>query len=165
MSYYLDATPEKFRDGWLRMGDMGVLDSLGYLRITDRTKDVIKSGGEWVASIDLENAIMAHPLALEVGARSSRRLRARCEVGRAAVWPLKDQTRMIAVPLYLEPMLVDVAVMEFTKRAEVRELMRATIGAFFNVVNIGPACEAVTSREPARLIPHHHRATVACRNL
>ena len=60
-SYYLDATPEKFRDGWLRTGDMGTLDPLGYVRITDRTKDVIKSGGEWVSSIDLENAIMAHP--------------------------------------------------------------------------------------------------------
>jgi fatty-acyl-CoA synthase len=64
-SYYLDATPEKFRDGWLRTGDMGTLDSRGYLRITDRTKDVIKSGGEWVSSIDLENAIMAHPAIAE----------------------------------------------------------------------------------------------------
>ena len=64
-SYYLDATPEKFRDGWLRTGDMGTLDDLGYLRITDRTKDVIKSGGEWVSSIDLENVIMAHPDILE----------------------------------------------------------------------------------------------------
>ena len=64
-SYHLDATPEKFHDGWLRTGDMGTLDSRGYLRITDRTKDVIKSGGEWVSSIDLENAIMAHPSVLE----------------------------------------------------------------------------------------------------
>ena len=64
-SYHLDATPEKFRDGWLRTGDMGTLDARGYLRITDRTKDVIKSGGEWVSSIDLENAIMAHPSVLE----------------------------------------------------------------------------------------------------
>jgi fatty-acyl-CoA synthase len=64
-SYYLDATPEKFREGWLRTGDMGTLDMRGYLRITDRTKDVIKSGGEWVSSIDLENAIMAHPAVAE----------------------------------------------------------------------------------------------------
>ena len=64
-SYYLDPTPEKFHDGWLRTGDMGTLDSRGYLRITDRTKDVIKSGGEWVSSIDLENVIMAHPAVLE----------------------------------------------------------------------------------------------------
>jgi fatty-acyl-CoA synthase len=64
-SYHLDATPEKFRDGWLRTGDMGTLDAKGYLRITDRTKDVIKSGGEWVSSIDLENVIMAHPAIAE----------------------------------------------------------------------------------------------------
>ncbi len=64
-SYHLDDTPEKFRDGWLRTGDMGTLDSRGYMRITDRTKDVIKSGGEWVSSIDLENAIMGHPAVLE----------------------------------------------------------------------------------------------------
>ena len=64
-AYHLDATPEKFRDGWLRTGDMGTIDSYGYLRITDRTKDVIKSGGEWVSSIDLENVIMAHPAVLE----------------------------------------------------------------------------------------------------
>ena len=64
-AYHLDETPEKFRDGWLRTGDMGTLDELGYLRITDRTKDVIKSGGEWVSSIDLENVIMAHPKILE----------------------------------------------------------------------------------------------------
>jgi fatty-acyl-CoA synthase len=64
-SYHLDATPEKFHNGWLRTGDMGALDKYGYLRITDRTKDVIKSGGEWVSSIDLENAIMAHPSILE----------------------------------------------------------------------------------------------------
>ena len=64
-AYHLDATPEKFHDGWLRTGDMGTLDAHGYLRITDRTKDVIKSGGEWVSSIDLENVIMAHPAVLE----------------------------------------------------------------------------------------------------
>jgi fatty-acyl-CoA synthase len=64
-AYHLDATPEKFREGWLRTGDMGTLDDKGYLRITDRTKDVIKSGGEWVSSIDLENVIMSHPLVAE----------------------------------------------------------------------------------------------------
>lgn len=44
---------------------MGTIDSEGYLRIVDRTKDVIKSGGEWVSSVELENALMAHPLVLE----------------------------------------------------------------------------------------------------
>ena len=52
-------------DGWLRTGDVAAMDSLGYLRITDRTKDLIKSGGEWISSVDLENAIMAHPAVAE----------------------------------------------------------------------------------------------------
>ena len=64
-SYYKDPSTEKFHDGWLRTGDMGTLDLKGFVRITDRTKDVIKSGGEWVSSLDLENAIMAHPSVLE----------------------------------------------------------------------------------------------------
>jgi fatty-acyl-CoA synthase len=48
-------------DGWLRSGDLGTLDAVGYLRIVDRAKDIIKSGGEWISSVDLENAIMSHP--------------------------------------------------------------------------------------------------------
>jgi fatty-acyl-CoA synthase len=53
---------EKFTaDGWLRTGDVATMDELAYLRITDRTKDLIKSGGEWISSVDLENALMAHP--------------------------------------------------------------------------------------------------------
>jgi fatty-acyl-CoA synthase len=55
----------KFHDGWLRTGDVGNLDELGYIRLTDRSKDVIKSGGEWISSVDLENALMAHPDVLE----------------------------------------------------------------------------------------------------
>ncbi len=56
------ADPAKFsEDGWLRTGDVANMDAHGYLRITDRTKDLIKSGGEWISSVDLENAIMAHP--------------------------------------------------------------------------------------------------------
>ncbi|MEA2656764.1 MAG: hypothetical protein QOI23_2129, partial [Chloroflexota bacterium] len=64
-SYYGDPTPERFHDGWLRTGDIGSLDRRGFMQISDRTKDVIKSGGEWISSVDLENAIMAHPKILE----------------------------------------------------------------------------------------------------
>ncbi|MFC6007418.1 long-chain fatty acid--CoA ligase [Angustibacter luteus] len=60
-SYYLDDDPEKFDGGWLRTGDVGSLTHDGFLRLTDRAKDVIKSGGEWISSVDLENALMAHP--------------------------------------------------------------------------------------------------------
>jgi fatty-acyl-CoA synthase len=60
-SYYKDEDATKFHDGWLRTGDVGTLDHQGYMTISDRTKDVIKSGGEWISSVELENAVMAHP--------------------------------------------------------------------------------------------------------
>jgi fatty-acyl-CoA synthase len=61
-AYYEDPSgAEKFHDGWLRTGDIASIDSRGYIRISDRSKDVIKSGGEWISSVDLENALMAHP--------------------------------------------------------------------------------------------------------
>lgn len=59
-------TPEKFTaDGWLRTGDVATIDALRFVRITDRTKDLIKSGGEWISSVDLENALMGHPAVAE----------------------------------------------------------------------------------------------------
>lgn len=65
-AYYNDErTAEAFRDGWLYTGDIAVLTKEGYIKITDRTKDLIKSGGEWISSVDLENALMSHPDVLE----------------------------------------------------------------------------------------------------
>ncbi|MBO0801840.1 MAG: long-chain fatty acid--CoA ligase [Nocardiopsaceae bacterium] len=64
-AYYKDPAPEKFHDGWLRTGDVGTLDARGFLRLTDRAKDVIKSGGEWISSMELENLLMAHPSVAE----------------------------------------------------------------------------------------------------
>lgn len=64
-SYVADEGTEQFHDGWLRTGDVGTLDGEGFMQISDRTKDVIKSGGEWISSVDLENAIMAHPDVIE----------------------------------------------------------------------------------------------------
>jgi fatty-acyl-CoA synthase len=66
-SYY-NLPEERHRwsdDGWLRTGDVVTIDSEGYMKITDRTKDLIKSGGEWISSVDLENAIVAHPAVRE----------------------------------------------------------------------------------------------------
>jgi len=58
--------PDKFTaDGWLRTGDVASVDALGFVKITDRTKDLIKSGGEWISSVDMENALMAHPAVAE----------------------------------------------------------------------------------------------------
>ncbi len=64
-SYYGVDDPEKFHDGWLRTGDIGTLDALGFMVISDRTKDVIKSGGEWISSVEIEGAMMAHPAVFE----------------------------------------------------------------------------------------------------
>jgi fatty-acyl-CoA synthase len=58
--YHDDSSPEKFHDGWLRTGDIAAIDAHGFIRITDRSKDVIKSGGEWISSVDLEGELMAH---------------------------------------------------------------------------------------------------------
>jgi fatty-acyl-CoA synthase len=60
------ADPDKFTsDGWFRTGDVATIDAHGYVKITDRTKDLIKSGGEWISSVDLENALMGHPAVRE----------------------------------------------------------------------------------------------------
>lgn len=64
-SYYRDAAPDHFHDGWLRTGDVGTIDPDGFLTLTDRAKDVIKSGGEWISSVHLENAVMGHPDVVE----------------------------------------------------------------------------------------------------
>lgn len=58
---YPQAADKWTDDGWFRTGDVVTIDQHGYVKITDRTKDLIKSGGEWISSVDLENAIMAHP--------------------------------------------------------------------------------------------------------
>ena len=64
-----DRDPERsrpvFADGWLHTGDVGTIDAEGYVRLVDRTKDLVKSGGEWISSVDLENLIMSHPKVLE----------------------------------------------------------------------------------------------------
>ncbi|MBI4469095.1 MAG: long-chain fatty acid--CoA ligase [Acidobacteria bacterium] len=60
-SYYREAAPERFHAGWLRTGDVGTIDSRGYIQISDRAKDIIKSGGEWISSVELENKLMSHP--------------------------------------------------------------------------------------------------------
>ena len=87
------ATDKFTADGWLRTGDVATMDALGFVRITDRTKDLIKSGGEWISSVDLENALMAHPADRRGGRdrdsrreveRTAARLRRRCKPGQHA---------------------------------------------------------------------------------
>jgi fatty-acyl-CoA synthase len=65
-SYYNDErSSDSFQDGWFRTGDVATIDPEGYVQIVDRTKDLVKSGGEWISTVDLENVIMGHPKVLE----------------------------------------------------------------------------------------------------
>lgn len=63
-----DKSRELWRNGWLHSGDVGHIDPKGYLQVTDRIKDVIKTGGEWISSLDLENCVSRHPAVLEAAA-------------------------------------------------------------------------------------------------
>ena len=75
-SYYDDPrSADSFADGWLRTGDVANVDEYGYVQLVDRTKDLVKSGGEWISSVELETKIMAHPAVLEaavIGAAHSK---------------------------------------------------------------------------------------------
>ncbi|HSP79268.1 MAG TPA: long-chain fatty acid--CoA ligase, partial [Myxococcaceae bacterium] len=72
-SYYGGEGADRFTsDGWFKTGDVVTLDADGYVRITDRSKDVIKSGGEWISSVTLENALMSHPAVLEAAVFAGR---------------------------------------------------------------------------------------------
>src|SRR3954470_7682074 len=64
-SYYRDEDASKFNAGWLRTGDVGMISPDGYLTLTDRAKDVIKSGGEWISRVDLEHALLSHTHVVE----------------------------------------------------------------------------------------------------
>jgi fatty-acyl-CoA synthase len=63
--YYNDDSSDKFDDGWLKTGDIASIDQQGFMKISDRSKDVIKSGGEWISSVELEGHLMAHDAVAE----------------------------------------------------------------------------------------------------
>ena len=65
--YYKAEKPTLTEDGWFDTGDVAIIDGDGFMQITDRSKDVIKTGGEWVSSIDIENAAMLHPGVAQAG--------------------------------------------------------------------------------------------------
>ena len=72
-SYFGDEGKDRFtKDGWFKTGDIVTIDADGYVRITDRSKDVVKSGGEWISSVQLENALMSHPAVLEAAVFAAR---------------------------------------------------------------------------------------------
>ena len=86
-SYYQNADPSKFDDGWLRTGDVGRVDPQGFITLTDRAKDVIKSGGEWISSVELET--VHHGAPGSAGGGCGRR--ARRAVAGAAIGRRRDQ--------------------------------------------------------------------------
>jgi fatty-acyl-CoA synthase len=72
-AYFSDEGTDRFTaDGWFKTGDVVTIDADGYVQITDRSKDVIKSGGEWISSVQLENALMSHPAVLEAAVFAGR---------------------------------------------------------------------------------------------
>ncbi|MBI1771620.1 MAG: AMP-binding protein, partial [Burkholderiales bacterium] len=64
-SYYKNEGGDVLEDGWFPTGDVATIDTDGYMQITDRSKDVVKSGGEWIGTIDLENVAVSHPAILQ----------------------------------------------------------------------------------------------------
>ena len=79
--YFKDEGGDPLVDGWFPTGDVATIDADGFLQITDRSKDVIKSGGEWISSIDVENIAMAHPavaMAACIGCRTPSGTSGRC---------------------------------------------------------------------------------------
>jgi len=120
--YYNDPQPDKFHDGWLITGDVGKIDAEEYLIISDRSKDLVKSGGEWISSVDLENHIVGlagvaqacvvaqpHPkwderpvalVVLEAGAEVSKEAIAEHCATAFAKWQLPDDVLYIdSIPL------------------------------------------------------------------
>ena len=111
--YYEDPSgADKFHDGWLRTGDVASIDSKGFLRITDRAKDLIKSGGEWISSVELENALMSHPDVMEAAviAKPDERWTERplaCIVCREGTRPTTEELRAHLEPLVAKWWLPD----------------------------------------------------------
>jgi fatty-acyl-CoA synthase len=127
--YYEDPSgADKFHDGWLRTGDIASIDSKGFLRITDRAKDLIKSGGEWISSVELENALMSHPDVMEAAviAKPDERWTERplaCIVCREGTRPTAEELRAHLEPLVAKWWLPD----EF---AFVEAVPKTSVGKF-----------------------------------
>ena len=120
--YYKGEGGDPLKDGWFPTGDVATIDADGFMQITDRSKDVIKSGGEWISSIDIENAAMAHPavamaacigmphpkwderpivaVALKPGAEVTREELLKFYEGRVAKWQVPDDVVFVdAIPI------------------------------------------------------------------
>jgi acyl-CoA synthetase (AMP-forming)/AMP-acid ligase II len=146
--YYEDSSgADKFHDGWLRTGDIASIDRQGFLRITDRAKDLIKSGGEWISSVELENALMSHPDVMEAAviAKPDERWTERplaCIVCREGSSPTPESLRAHLEPLVAKWWLPD----EF---AFIEAVPKTSVGKFDKKVLRAQLAEGQLETTPA----------------
>jgi fatty-acyl-CoA synthase len=146
--YYEDPSgADKFHDGWLRTGDVASIDSQGFLRITDRAKDLIKSGGEWISSVELENALMSHPDVMEAAviAKPDERWTERplaCVVCREGSSPTPEELRAHLEPLVAKWWLPD-------EYAFIEAVPKTSVGKFDKKVLRGQLAEGELDTAPA----------------
>ena len=146
--YYEDPSgADKFHDGWLRTGDVASIDSQGFLRITDRAKDLIKSGGEWISSVELENALMSHPDVMEAAviAQPDERWTERplaCVVCREGSNPTPEELRGHLEPLVAKWWLPD-------DYAFIEAVPKTSVGKFDKKVLRAQLAEGALDTAPA----------------
>jgi fatty-acyl-CoA synthase len=150
--YYEDpAGADKFHDGWLRTGDVASIDSRGFMQITDRAKDLIKSGGEWISSVELENALMSHPDVMEAAviAKPDERWTERplaCVVCREGASPSPEELRKHLEPQVAKWWLPD----EF---AFIEAVPKTSVGKFDKKVLRAQLAEGALQTAPAKAPP------------
>jgi fatty-acyl-CoA synthase len=136
-SYFRNpAEADKFTsDGWFRTGDVVTVDREGYVRITDRTKDLIKSGGEWISSVELENALMGHPGVKEAAVVAVKHPRwderpVACVVLREGAKVTEDELRQFLEPRFAKFWLPDAFVfMDQIPRTAVGKFLKSELRA------------------------------------
>lgn len=111
-SYFGDEGKDRFtKDGWFKTGDVVKIDAEGYITITDREKDVIKSGGEWVSSVNVENALMSHPSVLEAAVFAGKHPKWDERPVAAIVWkPGQEKVSEAELSSHIEPRVGKLAV-------------------------------------------------------
>jgi fatty-acyl-CoA synthase len=144
-SYYKNpAEADKFTmDGWFRTGDVVTVDSEGYVRITDRSKDLIKSGGEWISSVDLENALMGHPAVKEAAVVAVKHPKwderpVACVVVREGAKVTENELREYLEPKFAKFWLPDAFVfMEQIPRTPVGKFLKSELRARLKDLKLG----------------------------